>query len=102
MSGLDAGGRGDRHWSGLVVVANGGAIRFKGGGDTRTINGGLVLQDWTTYKQEDSNDDEFTVYGGNAVKFTCDELLKYIDTLRSIESTTMGTDRSSQLLHGAG
>jgi len=92
---------GDRQWSGLVFVANGGTIRFNGGGDTRNINGGLVLQDWATYEQEDSDDDEFSMNGGNAVKFNSDELLKYIDTLPSIESTTtVVTDRSSQLLHG--
>ena len=92
---------GDRQWNGLVFVANGGKIRFNGGGDARNINGGLVLQDWATYEQgkEKKDDDEFTMNGGNAVKFNSDQLLKYIDTLPSIESTTtVVTDRSSRLL----
>ncbi len=37
--------------------------------------------------------------GGNAVQFNSDQLLKYIDTLPSIESTTtVVTDRTSRLL----
>jgi len=94
---------GDRQWNGLVFVANGGKIRFNGGGDARNINGGLVLQDWATYEQGNKDDDEFTMNGGNAVKFNSDELLKYIDTLPSIESTTtVVTDRSSRLLQNGG
>ncbi|WP_251979292.1 hypothetical protein [Salinibacter ruber] len=89
---------GDRQWNGLVFVANGGTIRFNGGGDSRNINGGLVLQDWATYEQK-NKDDEFSMNGGNAVQFNSDQLLKYIDTLPSIESTTtVVTDRTSRLL----
>ncbi len=47
---------GDRQWNGLVFVANGGTIRFNGGGDSRNINGGLVLQDWATYEQKNKED----------------------------------------------
>lgn len=91
---------GNRQWNGLVFVANAGKIRFNGGGDARNINGGLVLQDWATYEQENKDSDEFTMNGGNAVKFNSDELLEYVDTLPSIESaTTVVTDRRSRLLH---
>ncbi|MCS4050551.1 hypothetical protein [Salinibacter ruber] len=57
-----------------------------------------MLQDWATYEQK-NKDDEFSMNGGNAVQFNSDQLLKYIDTLPSIESTTtVVTDRTSRLL----
>lgn len=86
---------GSRQWNGLVLVGEGGSVRFNGGGSTRNINGGLVLDDNTAYEQ----DEEFDMNGGNAVKFNSDELVKYLNTLPSLSQTTVQvTDRTGRLL----
>jgi hypothetical protein len=86
---------GSGSWDGLVFVGNQGSVRFNGGGSDDNINGGLILQDWADYEQ----DDEFTLNGGNSVKYNSSQLLKYVDTLPSIEQErTVVTDRNGGLI----
>jgi hypothetical protein len=86
---------GSDQWHGLVFVSDGGSVRINGGGDTRNINGGLLLQENTAFVE----DEEFDMNGGNAVQYNTNQLLKYLDILPSLKTETIEvTDRSGRLL----
>lgn len=76
---------GEEQWDGLVYVADGGSVRINGGGSTRNINGGLVMGDSTEFTE----DEEFDMNGGNAVKYNSDALKKYVNLLPSLKATTI-------------
>lgn len=86
---------GEEQWNGLVFVSDGGSVRINGGGDVSNINGGLILDDSTSFNE----DEEFDMNGGNAVKYNSDELGKYMNsfpTLREIVVTVH--DRTGHLV----
>lgn len=86
---------GEDQWNGLVFVGDGGSIRINGGGDVANINGGLMLDDSTSFDE----DEEFDMNGGNAVKYNSGELRKYMNsfpTLREVVVTVH--DRTGHLL----
>lgn len=86
---------GEEQWDGLVYVADGGSVRINGGGETRNINGGLVMSDSTEFDE----DEEFDMNGGNAVKYNSETLKRYMDTLPTLRSVTVKvTDRTGRLL----
>ncbi len=86
---------GSDQWHGPVFVSDGGSVRINGGGDTRNINGALLLQENTAFVE----DEEFDMNGGNAVQYNTDQLLKYVDLLPSLKTSTVEiTDRSGRLI----
>jgi len=90
---------GSDQWNGLVFVSDGGSVRINGGGSARNINGGLLLQENTAFVE----DEEFDMNGGNAVQYNSQELLKYIDILPSLETSTIRVnDRSGRILRSDG
>lgn len=86
---------GEEQWDGLVFVKEGGTVRINGGGSTRNINGGLILEDSTDFEE----DEEFDMNGGNAVQYNSQTLLDFVNTLPSIESTAVSvTNRSERFV----
>lgn len=87
---------GEEQWNGLVFVADGGSVRINGGGDTRNINGGLLLSDSTAFR----NDEDFDMNGGNAVQYNSEELRKLFAVLPALRGYTVKiTDRTGRFLH---
>lgn len=90
---------GEEQWNGPVFVADGGSVQINGGGDTRNINGGLVMSDSTSYDE----DEEFDMNGGNAVQYNSDQLKKYMDTIPTIRTTTVEvTERTGGFVDTSG
>lgn len=86
---------GEEQWNGLVFMGDGGSVRINGGGDVANINGGLVLDDSTSFDE----DEEFDMNGGNAVKYNSDELRKYMNSFPTLRETVVTVrDRSGHFL----
>lgn len=86
---------GEEQWNGLVFVSDGGSVRINGGGDVRNINGGLILDDSTSFDE----DEEFDMNGGNAVKYNSDELRKYMNSFPTMREVVVAVhDRTAHLV----
>lgn len=80
---------GNSRWNGLVYAAEGATVRINGGGGSRNINGGLVMED----------DARLDMAGGNRVQYNTDQLRKYMSTLPAISRTAVEvTDRTGTLI----
>lgn len=83
---------GDAQWNGPVYVAEGGSVRINGGGRSRNINGGLVMEKNATL---DMN-------GGNRVQYNTNKLRDYFGTLPSMSTMAVVVkDRSGGLVRSS-
>lgn len=79
---------GQAQWNGPVYVADGGSIRINGGGGTRNVNGGVVMEENT----------ELDMNGGNRIQYNSEKILDLQSTMPSLGvETVQMTNRTGQL-----
>lgn len=80
---------GNSRWNGLVYAAQGATVRINGGGGSRNINGGLVME----------KDATLDMAGGNRVQYNTDQLRKYLSLLPALSTTAVEVaDRTGTLV----